>query len=337
MICSEFFKLLDSYETLDENQLMSLENHAAECSDCNNELKFFKSIIKTSASIPCPDPPKTLMADINRALDSEAKPVVTFTRVLENIRENVRTYATVAACFAVGIVVGLNGGYIKSRLTNNDTDGVIKETVVENKENAETVLETDDAAPQISQSPQTQKADEKPASSVKPEKPSTVKGETTQAVATNKPASETVTPQYVQGPLPIIDDKGNKKKYTIAHGNYYIPEDEVKATIAPDTDINIEGYEVAGSDVAIAYGYFDVPVEETDDSSVAFLLVNNQDMGAVVSTMSELGVNSLGGYYVTPITNFYTLMDRLDMQGIGYACDIQNNRDGEISFKLKYN
>lgn len=342
MICSEFIDMLDSYETLDETQRKSFEAHAAECEICREELAFFKSIIKTSASIPYPAPPKTLISDVNAALDNEKAKSFTFGRVFENIRENVRTYATVAACFAVGITVGLNSGYIKNLLGPHETDGVINETVVDDSETesvpeAVTEIQTEEVK-SVSEVIE----DEKPASSETLRKDSAVV--TNKPVASAKPVSTPeMTPQptqsqtYVQGPIPIIDDKGKQHKYTIAGNKIYTMNSEsAQATPVPTPVNSVDNYAVVKSGSQIAYGYYDVPSEETEDYGSPYILVGNQDIGAVVSTMSELGVSNYKGYYVTSINNFYTLMDRLDMQGIGYACDIENYSDGEISFKLKY-
>lgn len=343
MICSDFFDMLDNYETLDEKQYASLEAHAAECEICREELAFFKSIIKTSASIPCPAPPKTLISDVNAALDREEEKDSLFGRVLGNIRENVRAYATVAACFAVGIAVGLNSGYIKNLLGNNEADGVIKETVVggsktESEPKPVPATATEETAPVIEK-----KSDEKPASSKTSkrtesasatEKPGVSEKPISTSVATSQP---TQSKTYVQGPLPIIDDNGKQHKYTIASNKIYTMNNEsAQATPVPTPTMNVDNYTVVKSGSQIAYGYYDVPNEVGEDSVSPYILVGNQDMGAVVSTMSELGVSSYKGYYVTSLNNFYTLMDRLDMQGISYACDIENYSDGEISFKLKY-
>ena len=111
MICSEFFELLDNYESLTDEQRTEMEKHTAECETCRKELEFFKSVIQVSASIPSPKAPATLIDKVNAKLDAEKTVVVGF-------RWNFRVLSTVAACLAIGLAVGINNGYIKETITN---------------------------------------------------------------------------------------------------------------------------------------------------------------------------------------------------------------------------
>ena len=72
MICSEFRELLDRYESIDELDRECMDAHCDFCDDCRSEMEFFKSITAISASIPCPTPPKTLIAEVNAKLDKMA-------------------------------------------------------------------------------------------------------------------------------------------------------------------------------------------------------------------------------------------------------------------------
>ena len=335
MICSEFMQLLDSYETLDENQRMSLELHSAQCEACHKELEFFKSIIKTSATIPCPKPPKTLISDINAALDSE--PVVT--GMFIKLRENIRNYATVAACLVVGIVVGINGGYIKERLSDNSTEGVIKETVVAETDsatdNAVKANQTDvpKAETNAEKTVKPETTDEKPASSVaKGNKATTNTQKPQTAVQTQVPATvkplQTVSPRTEQ-------DNSKTDRYVISQGNYYLPDNEGSDVAEPVTTPNVNEYSIAdkGSEVA----YYNFPLDgSSKSSSNDYLRVSGDDMGAVVSIMSELGVASEDGYYTTSRANFYRLIDRLDAQNIGYVYDLRSSSGDKVLFKLRY-
>lgn len=338
MICSEFLDLLDSYETLDEKQHTSLCNHAALCENCHKELEFFKSIIETSASIPYPAPPKTLIADINARLDREPVVLSRVARFKYNIRANSRGLATVAACLAVGVAVGLNSAYIKDRLQDDSTDGIIKETVTENAGNGSStqvpaVINT--AEPDIaketaaSQKTASVKKDEKPASSENKDASKNVRVNT-DAVSvkeTQKPAASTQKPE--------TDDSDNR--YEISE-EYYVPQNEVaQATQTPDNEPDVNDYSIADGDIQIAYGYYNVPKRSVTTNSMSdYLFVESRDMGAVVSTMSEMGVRNAEGYYMTSRTNFYELMDRLNSQGVKYSCDLKYSSGDKISFKLIY-
>ena len=337
MICSEFMQLLDSYETLDENQRMSLELHSAQCEACHKELEFFKSIIKTSATIPCPQPPKTLIGDINARLDNE--PVVT--GIFMKLRDNIRNYATVAACLIVGIVIGVNGGYIKERLSDDSTEGVIKETVV-----AKPDSETDNAVatPQTAE-PQaetksvkvvkTETSDEKPASSVvKDKKAATDTQKPRRTSQTQVPVPETPAQSSKPASEPA-QDNSKTDKYTISQGNYYVPKSEEPESTEPVTTPDVNNYSIAdkGSEVA----YYNFPLDDSSKaSSNDYLRVSGDDMGAVVSIMSELGVTSEDGYYTTSRANFYRLIDKLDAQDIGYVYDLRSSSADKVLFKLRY-
>lgn len=128
MKCSEFAQLLDTYANLDQKQLDELEQHAAECDKCREELEFFRMITETTASLASPIPPSDLIDKINDRIDNEPKQRM-FVSVMENIRVNLRHYAMVAACLVVGVIVGLNSKMMNERISGTDNDGVIKSEI----------------------------------------------------------------------------------------------------------------------------------------------------------------------------------------------------------------
>ena len=324
MICSDFFQLLDNYETLDEAQLKSVEEHASQCEYCRKEFEFFKSVIATSASIPCPAPPETLIAEVNAKLDKA--PSGYFERVKNNIRLNVRSYATVAACVAIGLAVGLNGDYFKSRLDDTSTDGVIREVVSHNTGEGESpvaspVVETEKPVKDLVK-------DEKPASSdIKTPSGEPVKE--TVPVEKTKPAvkAETVAePQNAANNEPVVTDT-KKDRYTIDKNGYYVPSDNPSATNTPTASPDVSEYSLANrDDTKVAY------IVGDDD----YIMIDGGDMAAVTKIMSELGVTGSDGVFTTSRANFYRFMDRLDSEGIIYSFEI-NNSSSDISFKLRYN
>lgn len=307
MICSEFFELLDSYESITDEQRIEMEKHTAECETCRKELEFFKSVISVSASIPTPEAPKTLIDKVNAKLDAE-KPVVV------GFKWNFRVLSTVAACLAIGLAVGINNGYIKDAITNNSTDGVISQTVAETPDAGEAPAEAS-VAPQPKEAAKPEPESEKPA---KPTLRKTVK-------ATEKPVvTATKAPVNTEAP------KSDKPQPVSAPTEAPAP--------ASDSEQEIEAYEIKSEGPQIAYGRYNVesarraPAEFSD-----YLRVESNDMGAVVSTMSEMGVKNSGGYYMTSRQNFYALMDTLNDKGVGYECDLQYNSGENISFRLTYN
>lgn len=128
MKCSEFAQLLDNYANLDQKQLDELEQHAAECDKCREELEFFRMITETTASLASPIPPSDLIDKINDRIDNEPKQRI-FVSVMENIRVNLRHYAMVAACLVVGVIVGLNSKMMNERISGTDNDGIIKSEI----------------------------------------------------------------------------------------------------------------------------------------------------------------------------------------------------------------
>ncbi len=312
MICSEFFELLDSYESITDEQRIEMEKHTAECETCRKELEFFKSVISVSASIPTPEAPKTLIDKVNAKLDTE-KPVVV------GFKWNFRVLSTVAACLAIGLAVGINNGYIKDAITDNSTDGVISQTVAQTPDAGEAPLEDPVA-------PETETVTEKPAvkadETIKPAVRETAKAE---AKATEKPVvTATKAPVETEAPKP-------GKTQTV-------PAQTEAPAPTPDNEQNVEDYQIKTDGPQIAYGRYNV--ESARRTSVEFsdyLHVESDDMGAVVSTMSEMGVKNSGGYYMTSRQNFYALMDTLNDKGVGYECDLKYNSGENISFRLTYN
>ena len=124
----EFGRMLDNYEDLSENDKLQMENHAEVCEECRRELEFYRSIMKTAASLPVIEPPADLLDKVNSRIDSMPKQNSRFARAAEHFRVYRVQYATAAACLAVGLIVGLNSGVIRDKLDPAATDGVISTT-----------------------------------------------------------------------------------------------------------------------------------------------------------------------------------------------------------------
>ncbi len=299
MICSEFFELLDSYESITDEQKIEMEKHTAECETCRKEFEFFKSVISNLASIPSPEAPKTLIDKVNAKLDAEKTVVVGF-------RWNFRVLSTVAACLAIGLAVGINNGYIKDAITDNGTDGVISQTVVETPDAVDGPLE----APVASES-----------ETVEAVKPAVTKT----AKATQKPVvSATNAPVKTHSPQPAEP--------------VTTPTQTVAPAPTPDNVANVEDYQIKSDGEQIAYGYYNVASNGRTPSAISdYIHVQSDDMGAVVSIMSEMGFRYSSGYYMTSRQNFYNFINRLDDEAVGYACDLRYNSSDKISFRLTYN
>ena len=284
-----------------------MEKHTSECETCRKEFEFFKSVISNLASIPSPEAPKTLIDKVNAKLDAENTVVVGF-------KWNFRVLSTVAACLAIGLAVGINNGYIKDAITDNGTEGVISQTVVDAPEAVDAPLEA-------SVAPETEAVEPEP----KPEKAKTVKP------ATKKAAKPT------QKPVVSAKDANTKPQTSEPDKALSAPMQTDAPASIPGNMQNVNDYQIQSDGPQIAYGRYNIEIEkEPVDEFSDYLHVQSDDMGAVVSTMSEMGVKNSDGYYMTSRENFYALIDRLNDRGVGYECDLQYSGDN-ISFRLTYN
>lgn len=355
MDCLDFFDLLDKYESLTEKEISDLDNHAAECEICQYEYEFFKSIIKTSAALPCPEPPKDLIAKVNEQLDKT--PVVTSKAniFINNIKRNAYKYATAAACLAVGLVVGLNNSTIKENLENKKTDGVISTTTtvtdtaskkpVEKPSEIAVPVEEATTAPVPTENKKDRKSEH---SVVTTKRENTAKPTATQkplAVNTAAPATAkpTQTQESIVTPIPEVvkeektiatetpvqatvspNNSGKKNTYTIARGVYHIPATEItEATEAPVNETEeMQEYALASDSCQIAIGYYDVPENDkkknTAQDFTEQLIVNVKDVGTITRYMSTLGAMNHGKGYQMSLSNFYELLMILDEDEISY-------------------
>lgn len=325
MTCSEFMDMLDNYELLTDSQREELKIHTSECEACCKEFEFFQSIISITSQIPVPKAPKSLIDDVNAELDKKRTPFIL-------LKSNLRVLSTVAACLAVGLAVGLNNGYIKKSINNNENDGIITETTLTAKEQptdtpvdvpvaeiedigekTELTVVTGNAKPhdavkgtQIPTKTPVSSATEKPD---KTQTLSTPKPDKTQTPSTPKPTPEKTQTQDVPTQVPVV-------------------------TAEPVPDVN--AYEIADKPKEeYAYNRRN-SLNKTKSTFTDYLYVESEDMGAVVSTMSEMGFKVSGGYYMGSRADFYALMDRLSEQGIGYECSLKYNSGDDIAFSLQY-
>ncbi len=316
MNCSEFMELLDNYELLDEIQRAELDLHSAECDACRGEYEFFKSIISVSSSIPVPKTPDTLIAEVNARLDSERAPIIRF-------KPDFRVLSTVAACLAIGLAVGINNGYIKKSIAPNDADGVISETVITASETPAAV-ETEDVTP--SEVPMQVEAETETAEPVV----ATQSAESTYEPIyspTNKPVKS--TPQATQK---VQSTPKAQPTETVATQT---PVQTPEAT--PDDVAEIEDYEVEERAVSDEHAYRPrFSTSRTGNQFSDYLYVKSEDMGAVISTMNELGFEVSNGYYMGSREDFNKLMNILSERGIGYECMLQHNMGENIAFNLQY-
>ena len=335
MICSEFAELLDKYELLTDAERCEFEKHASECEKCQSELEFFKSITSISTSIPLPKAPDTLIDEVNARLD--AKPIIRF-------RPNVRILSTIAACLVLGISVGVNNGFIKKNIDGDSSDGVITETTLT------TEAPTDVATPVVEQKNETDVKHKAGKTTKKAEKEDKDVSENTVATSEKKaePKSTTIpynTPKPTSKPhTTLVSTQIETKEPDAPTNETEKPQSTQKPeqTAAPaettENTHNVDEYAVSNQREATVYGYYDtIPSKRSTSVMSDYLYVESEDMGTVVSTMSEMGIKNAEGYYMSSREDFYTLLDTLNDKGVGFDCDLKYNSGDNVSFRLTYN
>lgn len=308
MICSEFFELLDNYELISDEKRLEMEQHAQECESCRKELEFFHDVLKISASIPSPSAPNSLIDEVNKRLDTEHISAIKF-------RPDFRVLSTVAACLTIGLAVGINNGFIKDNISPADVDGIINEAVVSTES-------------PISESDHDEVIDNAEGKIVKAKDYTSQNLITSVAQSTQQPTTAPVVSTTAPTKAPVNSTSAPSTPQ---------PTEQTPAP-TPDAQASVEKYEISETDTSLEFGYYSAGTKgrvAKPDSD--YLFVQSDDMGTVVSTISEIGIKTVNGYYMTSLEEFYELINILDDKGVGYECDLQNTMSDNIAFKLTYN
>lgn len=345
MDCCEFNQLLDNYANLTETELSDLESHAAECDVCRGELEFYKAIMSTAAAIPVPDPPADLIDKVNSRIDSLPAVTVRVDSIRNGARQHIRAIMTIAACLAVGLIVGLNNKAIKDRLTDSSTDGVISTSVsVTDSEghNIEDYEITDVPEPTqaaestvIAQTTATEQPESKktPKATAK----TTSAPQTAKSGDADKAAPATAAPAVTEEPAPTeepSDGTTKKKTYVIARGNYHIPDADA-ATPAP-TEAP-ESVEITGERYQIAMRSYDITEEERKELQKNKLIVNESDIDIIVDCMNKSWIRGADKGYTATTTAFNNFLAMLDANGVYYNYIELSPSTSEVNFTLLAN
>ncbi len=345
MDCGKFGQMLDNYENLSELEMSELTAHASQCEKCRSELEFYKSIIHLTATLPALDPPADLLECVNKRIDSMPKSKQMLDRFANNFRANTAWYATVAACAAVGVIVGLNGKMIVDRLADDDTDGIIRTTVTVSDETGKTTDEydivesteaenvLDNAATQApAEAPEALKravSKTEPKATAAPKataKPSAVTAQVTPtqtAVKTTVQAAEAATETATSAPA----------RYTIARGDYHIPTETAAPTQAPE----IDPLEITEEKYQIAMGVYEIPEEKKKELAKNILVVNESDIRHVFDLILATGIKGTTTGYVGTESAVQELLAKLEAEGLYYNYLECSETNGEVAFKLYAN
>lgn len=350
MDCKDFFEWLDNYESIDEVQRESLEFHTQSCEACRKEWEFFKSIIETSATIPCPKPPETFIADINKRLDNE--PVLTgFAKLKYSVKANSRSIATLAACLAVGITVGINSGYIKGRLQDNSTEGIIKETEhsdIRDSEIDDSTSETGGAEIAETEMAENSSSIEKPTVQSKENKTGADKVAESGTQKQRNAKDNIVTAAENNAKATVTPSARSRRE--VEHNAAEKPSEPPKSTVKPTATSEpignvaetagseqptVDDYAISDNNNQVAYQSESEPEHRAVATTLSdYLIVGSGDVSVVESAMNDLGVKNADGYYMTSRSNFYQLMNRLSREDIKYSCDLKYSSGERIAFKL---
>lgn len=151
-----------------------------------------------------------------------------------------------------------------------------------------------------------------------------------QATVTEEPAAPAVTEAEA-----VPTEPSSKGRYTIAKGNYYIPETaqanvEVTEESAMDTEIASEGYQ-------IAMGSYDISEEEKRALAQNKLIVNESDTAKIIECMNSSWINGAGNGYTATRTAFANFLSKLDAEGIYYNYIQLSEPGDEVYFVLLVN
>ncbi|MCH5213442.1 MAG: hypothetical protein J1G06_10550 [Oscillospiraceae bacterium] len=361
MNCSEFNRLLDNYENLNSDELDEMNNHAQNCESCKDELEFYRSIMLTAASLPVPEPPADLIKKVNSRIDNLPKYQSGFDKVINNIRNNTKRYASLAACIAVGVIVGFNSKTISNMLhpkpdytqitpvvdvadADNTSQNTDDEPVIDNETNSTdaepepTAAEKENAAAPAANKTSSSESKQS-VTSPKPAAANAAVAKSGPAAAAEKPqeiVAETneAEPEYIsetQAPT-----NGKTSKYTIARENYHIPtpSNEAESSV---TEVPSEVVQVNPSErYQIAMGNYEIP-EEEKKAIRNKLIVNEADIKEITECMNKAGIRGTSDGCEASVSAFSNFLAMLDARGIYYTYAKVSSDSSLVSFHLLAN
>lgn len=363
MDCSEFNRLLDNYENLSSNELDEMNNHAQNCDNCKSDLEFYKSIMLTAASLPVLEPPADLIEKVNSRIDNLPKYQSGLDKAINNFRYNAKRYASLAACIAVGLVVGLNSGSIKTMLTPQQYDDQVM-PIVDVADAGDASRDTDDA-PVIDDAPvlpkpaltdtvtaekesaahETDRTDiSKSIPGISQPMPITANTAAPAAVPTAVTASEPAPEvpaertKMVQAPAASTQApaKAKTSKYTIARDNYHIPTPTDTAA-AVTTEAPNETVQTAPSErYQIAMGNYEIS-EEEKKAIKSKLIINESDIKEITECMNRAGIRGTSDGCEASAAAFSSFLAMLDARGIYYNYAEASSDGAMISFMILAN
>lgn len=358
MDCGKFKEYLDNFENLTDEQKLEMNEHAADCEECADELNFMMSIIETTKSLPKIAVPPDFAAKLNARIDAEERKNMTLLRrAALNIKQNRNRYAVVAACFALVAVLTANGTNLIDKMNGSDDGGVIiDETVVTTVDDSVPVPSAVSIPALEAEGEDNNQIDMVSAWGVQSvEKAVNVNGKSkavstagpkasASAVATSAPhegASAATAEPAVKVSEPVADNGEpaglNNEDVQSMRGVYTLPTDNPVSEPVAQAE-NVQGnYSLARSG-DIAHGrYYRLdkdgnPIEDETPKAVGSIIISSDDADKAMDVILQYSYAD-GDFYMTDSDHLYLMLIELTQMGVDYS-NYTPGYQGDITFKL---
>ena len=330
MVCAEFSKLLDEYESLDVLKKAELKEHAASCEECRMEYELFMSMLDATRTFPPIKVDDDFLTSLNARIDKEVVAAPVHKTVWEHLKLNVHRYSAVAACVALIAVIGVNSTDFIEKLTNPYQEYIEPATVVESIEDeteqgTETDASTAEPTPSATPAQSEQPTASPKATATATPKPATATPKATaapRATATPKPTQTQKpsvvfeqTPANSPEPTPVPEVSATpattSEPYTVEPGQYVLP-----ASADPK-----EGRSIQGQGYSIS-------------NTANYLKVSQADSEKVRHIVSRYSQDAQDGVYLMTEESMESILQILAQEGIEFDDSITTAADGNVAFKL---
>lgn len=328
MDCEKFGKYLENFESLTENEQLSLTAHASECERCAKELDFMLSVIETVKSLPDIEAPADFMERLNARIDEEERKKKLSSRIAYNVSRNWRQYTAAAACLALVAVLTANGKLLTDRLTGTDDGVIVNDTPV-----------TDGTEPIIPQSVIAEVTEQPTVSDNSAVSDTVYETQTAKAPVRTPERARTSSAGVTNSSESAVTESFNTAMNTENIEPYGI---EVIGTENPEDMIAVQSEEpgmMQGRSRSAIAGYTlsGKPVMETADSGeqgVGRLKISPKDEKKAMEAVMKYSYEVDGDYYTTSPDNMVNIFCDLDDSGVNYANYTPEDYEDLIKFQL---
>ena len=356
MICAEFSKMLDEYESLSTMQKAELKEHALSCDECRTEYELFMSMLDATRTLPQIKVDDSFLKSLNARIDKEVVAAPVHKSVWEHLKLNAHRYSAVAACIALVAVIGVNSADFIKKLTNPYQEyiepvSVVDSPVEEPEEDPEDIASTTEPTetPEQSAKPTVSPtATATPKATAPPKVTATPKATTSPRVT----ARATTTPRVVATPRPTTAPRTTQNATSTSTpattqppvvfdqppANSPMPSQNPEVTVAPTP--TSEPYTVEQSQYVLPASA--QPVEgrsiEGQGYSIGdtsnYLKVSRADSEKVQHIVARYSQDAQGGVYLMTEEGMEIILQILAQEGIEFDNSITVATDGNVAFKL---